>query len=182
MIISEEARKLHEESIVVDLHIDPILQHFLFGYDLREEHHASWKPRKRRLLFHLISLYAKLRNLHQPFFNHIDIPRMVRGGYTFGAFGVHYWPCQSETGWKMIQKQIAYLHQITTEDDRLILANNPEDIRRAFQQKKIAAFIGVEGTHCLGQDGKQTMIMRLNRMEELYKKHGVCYLTLTHFS
>ncbi|MFQ5751958.1 MAG: dipeptidase, partial [bacterium] len=65
---------------------------------------------------------------------------------------------------------------------RLILANNPEDIRRAFQQKKIAAFIGVEGTHCLGQDGKQTMIMRLNRMEELYKKHGVCYLTLTHFS
>ena len=36
--ISNEAHNLHQESIVVDLHIDPIIQQALFGYHLSDEH------------------------------------------------------------------------------------------------------------------------------------------------
>ena len=98
--ISEEAKKLHEQSIVVDLHIDPIIQQFLFGYDLSEEHDSTWKPHKKRWLFGLLQGFANFKRLHRPFFNHIDIPRMIKGGYTLGAFGIHTWPRQSEKGWQ----------------------------------------------------------------------------------
>ena len=38
--ISTEA-KLHQQSIVVDLHIDPIIQQALFGYHLSDAHAPS---------------------------------------------------------------------------------------------------------------------------------------------
>ena len=46
--IADEARNLHQESIVVDLHVDPIIQQALFGYHLSDEHEPTWKPQKRR--------------------------------------------------------------------------------------------------------------------------------------
>ncbi len=87
--ISKETQKLHQESIVADLHVDPIIQQALFGYHLSDEHDPSWKPPKRRWLFNFVQLFTKLKKLHSPCFNHIDIPRMLKGGYTFGAFGIH---------------------------------------------------------------------------------------------
>jgi membrane dipeptidase len=180
--ISEEARRLHEQSIVIDLHIDPIVQQLLFGYDLRQEHNSSWRPQKRRLVFYLAQIYARLRRLHGPFFNHIDLPRMLKGGYTFGAFGVHYWPVQSEMGWKAIKKQMTYFNQMVDQDDRIIFAKRPQDIHQAFKKGKLAGFLGVEGAHCLGKGGKKTMKIRLDRVEELFESYGVRYLTLAHFS
>lgn len=180
--ISDEARKLHQEIIVIDLHVDPIIQQFLFGYDLSEEHDSSWEPQKRRLLFRSIQVYAKLRRLHRPFFNHIDLPRMIKGGYTAGAFGIHFWPMQIEKGWRAIQRQMKYFHGVVKNDAKIILAKRPEDVRRAFQQGKLAGFLGVEGAHCLGGGGKKTINKRIDRIGELFKNFGVRYLTLAHFS
>ncbi|MFQ5823296.1 MAG: dipeptidase [bacterium] len=168
--------------MVIDLHIDPIIQQFLFGYDLRHEHNSSWKPKKRRLLFYLTKMYGGLSRLHRPFFNHIDLPRMVKGGYTFGGFGIHYWPIQSEKGWESIKKQMDYFKQVVEQDDRIIFAKRPEDIRQAFKKGRLSGFLGVEGAHCLGPGGKKTMKKRLDRIEELFKIYRVRYLTLAHFS
>lgn len=180
--VTEEVRKLHQESIVIDLHVDPIIQQFLFDYDVRQEHNLSWKPKKRRLIFQLIKMCSGFGWLHRPFFNHIDLPRMLRGGYTFGAFGIHYWPVQSEKGWQAIKKQMDYFKEVVEQDDRIIFAKGPEQIRQAFREGKLAGFLGVEGAHCLGEGGQETMKIRLDRVEELFETYGVRYLTLAHFS
>jgi len=44
--ISTEAHTLHQQSIVIDLHIDPIIQQALFGYLLSHEHDPTWQPPK----------------------------------------------------------------------------------------------------------------------------------------
>ena len=180
--ISTEAQNLHQESIVVDLHVDPIIQQVLFGYHLSDEHDPSWKPPKRRWLFNFVQRVTKLQKLHCPCFNHIDIPRMLKGGYTFGAFGIHSPPFRSEKCWDTIKKQLDYFHELITEDDRIILATEPADIRRAFKQGKLAGFPVIEGVHCLGKPGKETQQQRLDRIAELYTKFGVRYFTLTHFT
>lgn len=171
-----------EESILTDLHIDPIIQHFLFDYDIREAHDESWRPRKRRWLFHLVKSFARLRGWHQPFFNHIDMPRMLKGGYAFGAFGIHHWPVQSEKGWQNILRQLAYFHRVVEHNQRLIVARTPADISRARQENKVAGFPAVEGAHCLGAGGKGSTAKRLARLDELFKKYSVRTLTLAHFS
>lgn len=180
--ITKEAKKLHEQSIVVDLHVDPIIQHFIFGYDISKEHHPSWKPEKHRLALKLIKMYAGIRGLHRPFFNHIDLPRMLKGGYTAGGFGIHFWPFQLEMGWEGIKNQINYFHQVVEKENNLILGKSPEDIRHAFKQRKLAGFMGVEGAHCLGKGGSKTIKRRLDRIEELFEDCSVRYLTLAHFS
>ena len=48
---SPEAQNLHQESIIVDLHVDPIIQQALFGYHLSEEDAPTWQPQQRRWLF-----------------------------------------------------------------------------------------------------------------------------------
>jgi len=87
--VSTGAQNLDQDSIVVVLHVDPIIQQALFGYHLSDEHDPTWKPPKRRWLFNSVQSVTKLQKLHCPCFNHIDIPRMLKGGYTFGAFGIH---------------------------------------------------------------------------------------------
>ncbi len=54
----------------------------------------------------------------------------------------------------------------------LVLARTAEDVRRAHKQGKIAALIGIEGGHMLGND---------IRMVRIYSELGVRYMTLSHF-
>ena len=180
--ISKEAQKLHRESIVVDLHVDPIIQQALFSYHLSDTHDPSWQPPKRRWLFNTVQLITKLKKLHSPCFNHIDIPRMHKGGYTFGAFGIHSPPFRTDKSWETIQKQLNYFQQVVNSDDRIILAKEPADIRSAFKQGKLAGFPAIEGVHCLGKSGKHTQQQRLDRIDELFNKFGVRCITLTHFT
>ena len=133
--ISKEAQKLHQKSMVIDLHVDPIIQQALFSYHLSDTHDATWKPPKRRCLYNLVQRITKLKNLHSPCFNHIDIPRMLKGGYTFGALGIHSPPFRSERCWQTIQKQLNYFQQVVNSDDRITLATEPADIRRAFENR-----------------------------------------------
>ncbi|MCH7755637.1 membrane dipeptidase [candidate division KSB1 bacterium] len=58
----------------------------------------------------------------------------------------------------------------------------PADIRRAFEQGKLAGFPAIEGAHCLGKRGKHTQQQRLDRIDELFNKFGVRCITLTHFT
>ncbi len=59
--ISTEAQNLHQESIVIDLHIDPIIQQALFGYHLSDAHDPNWQPQKRRWLYSLVKARHKTK-------------------------------------------------------------------------------------------------------------------------
>lgn len=180
--LSPRARELHERSTVIDLHVDCILQQRLFGYDVRAAHDRSWRFAWPSFGYDLLRAGARLVGHHRPFFNHADIPRMIRAGYSCVAFGIHYWPVQSEAGWEEINRQIDYFFDVLLRDDRVVCARDPEDVRRAKQLGKLAAFLGVEGVHCLGERGRQSERRRLERLKFLFDERGVRYVTLAHFS
>ena len=175
---STQAQNLHQESIVVDLHVDPIIQQTLFGYHLSDSHSANWKPEKKSWLYNLVKCVTKLQKLHCPCFNHFDIPRMLKGGYTFGAFGIHSPPFRSERCWQTIQKQLDYFHELINEDDRIFLATEPVDIRRAFEQASLPDFLPLKASIAWAHRGKKTSTNGLTRIAELFNKFGVRCITL----
>jgi len=179
--LAQQVRALHEASLVVDLHVDSLIQQRLFGYDLAAEHDGRRTLGLAAWPFELLRLGAAALGQHRPLFNHADIPRMVRGGYNCVGLGLHAWPRQSERGWREINRQIDCFERLLDSDPRLVLARTPDDVLAAAEGGKLAAFLGVEGTHCLGAGGRKNEARRLDRLEQLQRR-GVRYLTLAHFS
>ncbi len=122
-----EAQSLSSESIVVDLHVDIILQKRLFGYDPLRRHGAGWRG--------------------QPLFWHTDIPRMLDAAYTCAALGLHYWPWESARGWREIQRQLAEMEWLLSS--QVCLARCAGDIERAHHEGRLAICAGIEGAHVL---------------------------------
>lgn len=137
----------------VDLHVDSIIQQRLFGYDVRTRHRRGIRG--------------------QPLFWHADIPRMVEAGYRGAFMGIHYYPWESERGWRELRAQIAYLDEIAAADERTVRIRSTEDWDRARHQDRLGLIPGVEGAHMLN-----ARIERVTDLAEL----SVAYLTLTHFS
>lgn len=137
----------------LDLHVDSIIQQRLFRYRVTHRH------------------AAKLRG--QPLFWHADVPRMIEAGYDGACLGIHYWPWESEGGWREANAQIDYLDDVVARDERVLRVRSPSDWANARTAGKLALAPGVEGAHML--DG------RLERVEELARRN-VAYMTLTHFS
>lgn len=143
--VSERAQKLHFSSIVVDTH-DDTTQRFLDpNFDLGVRHPDG----------------------------SIDIPRMREGG--LGAIFFSIWIPSKITGPQAVQKALdqidAVRETVRKHPNDLVLATSAEDIRRAHAQHKIAALMGVEGGHMIGNDAS---VLRL------YAALGVRYMTLTH--
>jgi membrane dipeptidase len=151
--IRDDVRAFHEAQLVIDLHVDSIIQQRLFRYDLRKRH----RPLMRR----------------QPFIWQADIPRMLEGGYTAAVLGIHYWPFEWKRAWRAIGKQLAYLERVVAQDDRVLLARTAADLERAHAEGKLALMAGLEGAHMLGRD--------LDHLDEAAAR-GALYLTLAHFS
>jgi membrane dipeptidase len=138
----------------LDLHVDSIIQNRLFWYDITKKHRSGFSG--------------------QPLFWHADIPRMLEAGYHGACLGIHYFPWQSEAGWRAINRQLDYLDEVAKSDDRVRRVWRPEtwaDIEETSDQLAIAP--GVEGAHVLNG--------RVDRIDTLAER-GVSYLTLTHFS
>lgn len=138
---------------LIDVHVDSIIVQRLFGYDVTAAHRSGLRG--------------------QPLFWHADIPRMIEAGYTGALMGIHYYPWESEGGWKEMKAQIAYLDEVASEHEQTLRAYRPEDFERAVRNGKLALMPGVEGAHMLNG--------RIERVAELAEL-GVGYLTLTHFS
>jgi membrane dipeptidase len=151
--IRDDVRAFHAAQIVIDLHVDSIIQQRLFRYDMRKRH----RPLMRR----------------QPFIWQADIPRMLEGGYTAAAMGIHYWPFEWKRGWRAVGKQLAYLERVVATDERVLLARTAADIERAHAEGKLALMAGLEGAHLLGGD--------LAHLDEAAAR-GALYLTVAHFS
>ena len=144
--MSEQSRTLHFSSIVLDTHDDTTQLFFNPDYDL-----------------------ARHNTIGQ-----VDIPRMHEGGMNAIFFSI--WIDGHILGPRAIQKaldQIDAVRQNVKKNSKdMVLARSADDVRRAHQEGKIAALMGIEGGHMLGND---------IRMVRIYGDLGVRYMTLTHF-
>ena len=143
--VSEKAKKLQSSSIVVDTHDDTT----------------------QRLLDPTFDLAARQTD------GNIDIPRMRDGGLTAIFFSI--WIPGKIMGPAAVQKALkqidAVRETVRKHPNELVLATTADDVRAAKQQNKIAALMGVEGGHMIGND---LSVLRT------FAALGVRYMTLTH--
>jgi membrane dipeptidase len=144
--IAERARTLHFSSIVLDTHDDTTQRFFSKDFDIGK---------------------------HNPD-GHVDIPRLREGGMNAIFFSI--WIDGRIMGPPAVQKaldQIDAVHENVRKYSKdLMFCRTAAEVREAHKQGKIAALIGVEGGHMIGND------IRVLRM---FGNLGVRYMTLSHF-
>src|SRR5712692_6478259 len=144
--ITERAKKLHFSSIVLDTHDDTTQRFFSKNYDIGKRNPDG----------------------------HVDIPRMREGGMNAIFFSI--WIDGRTMGPPAVQKaldQIDAVHENVRKNSKdLVFCRTATEVREAHKQGKIAALIGVEGGHMIGND------IRVLRM---FGDLGVRYMTLSHF-
>jgi membrane dipeptidase len=144
--VAERAHKLHFSSIVLDTHDDTTQRFFSKNFDLGKRNPDG----------------------------SIDIPRMREGGMNTIFFSI--WIDGRTMGPVAVQKALdqidAVRENVRRYSNDLVLARTAEDVRRAHAQGKIAALMGVEGGHMIGND---------LRMVRIFADLGVRYMTLAHF-
>jgi len=144
--IAERAHKLHFSSIVLDTHDDTTQRFFSKDFDLGKRNSDG----------------------------HIDIPRMREGGMNGIFFSI--WIDGRIMGPPAVQKaldQIDAVHENVRKYSKdMVFCRTADEVRRAHAQGKIAALIGVEGGHMIGND------IRVLRM---FGDLGARYMTLSHF-
>lgn len=150
--ISPEAQALHDDCIVIDLHADT-LELVRVGLDLSREHRSmGW-------MGHVLG--------------HVDLPRMQRGGLSGQFFGVVIPPwTRPGRAIERVRRQAELLRASCEKfTDSLSLATCADDVRKAHQQGKTAALIGVEGTY--GLIGDEVAVAALTEL-------GVAYVGPAH--
>jgi membrane dipeptidase len=143
--ISEKAKKLHFSSIVVDTHDDTTQRLLDPHFDITSPHMDG----------------------------NVDVPRMRDGGLTAIFFSI--WISGKILGPDAVKQALdqidAVRETVHKHPDELMLATTADDIREAKKQHKIAALMGVEGGHMMGND---LAVLRT------FAALGVRYMTLTH--
>jgi membrane dipeptidase len=145
--LAERAHKLQFSSMVIDTHDDTTQRFFSkAGFDLGKRNPDGA----------------------------IDIPRMREGGMNGIFFSI--WIDGRILGPPAIQKALdqidAVRENVAKYPKEIVMARTAEDVRRAHAQGKIAALMGVEGGHMIGND---------IHMVRIFSDLGVRYMTLTHF-
>src|SRR5208283_1244371 len=143
--ISDKAKSLHFSSIVIDTHDDTTQRLLDPKFDLAARHTTG----------------------------SIDIPRMREGNLSALFFSI--WISGKIMGPEAVQKALdqidAVRETVRKHPNDLVLATTADEIRAAHAQNKIAALIGVEGGHMMGND---LSVLRT------FAALGVRYMTLTH--
>jgi membrane dipeptidase len=105
---------------------------------------------------------------------HTDIARMKQGGMTAQFFSIYVDKKYVQEGGSarraMDMIDVVY-RAVERHPNDLVFATSVADIRRAKQQKKIAALMGIEGGHAIENS--------LSALRDFYRL-GVRYMTLTH--
>src|SRR5271165_3110808 len=143
--LSDKANALHFSSIVIDTHDDTTQRLLDPKFNLADRHSDG----------------------------NIDIPRMRDGGLSAIFFSI--WIPSKTTGPEAVKEALdqidAVRETIRKNPSDLLLATSADDIREARKQHKIAALMGVEGGHMIGND---LSVLRT------FAALGVRYMTLTH--
>src|SRR5450755_259746 len=130
--ISDQARRLHFSSIVVDTHDDTTQRFFSKDFDLGKRNPSG----------------------------HVDIPRMREGGLSAIFFSI--WIDGRTMGPLAIQRALdqidAVQQNVRKYSKDLAFARTANDVRHAHEQGKIAVLMGIEGGHMLGNDIRMVRI------------------------
>lgn len=153
----DEARALHDEICVIDLHADTPKLMDKLGYDLAERHERPM-PKRVNLV------------------GHVDLPRLRDGGVAAQFFAFWTWPTYIPgTGRSCTSSVLAQLdaldEAVAKHPDELVWTRTGADVRAAKAAGKIAILGGIEGGHAL--DGKVEHI-------EMFSRRGVRYLGPLH--
>jgi membrane dipeptidase len=142
-----EALKIHRKSIVVDTHNDITSMMLDDGYDIG------------------VSSVGKY---------HTDIARMKEGGLTAEFFSVYVdrkYATEGGSARRALDMIDVVYRAAERYPNEFLMATSVADIKRAKQQKKIAALMGIEGGHAI-----ENSLMALRDFYRL----GIRYMTLTH--
>jgi membrane dipeptidase len=124
--ISDQSKKLHSSSIVIDTHDDTTQRLLDPKFDLAIRHNDG----------------------------NIDIPRMKEGGLDAIFFSI--WISSKILGPEAVKRALdqidAVRETVRKHPNDLTLATSAADIRDAKKQHKIAVLMGVEGGHMMGND------------------------------
>ena len=150
----DEARALHDECCVLDLHADTAKLMDKLGYDLAMRH----DPMPRRI------------NV----FGHVDMPRLREGGVAGQFFSFWTTPYPERGCARSVADQLDALDDaIARHPGELAWTRSGAEVRAAKAAGRIAALGGIEGGQAL--EGQLGAI-------EPFARRGVRYLGLLHFS
>jgi membrane dipeptidase len=152
IVVSDRARKIHADSILVDGHND-------LPWAVRTEGSSSFDK------FDIAHAQPKL---------HTDIPRLRAGGVKAQFWSVYVPASRAKNGTALATtlEQIALVKaMIARYPETFELALSADDVRRVCATGKIASLIGVEGGHSIENS--------LAVLRQLYRE-GARYMTLTH--
>jgi membrane dipeptidase len=150
-----DARALHDQCHVLDLHADTAKLMDRLGFDLAERHD---RPMPAALNY----------------VGHVDLPRLRDGGVAGQFFGMWTVPYPERGCGASVHRQLDALDAaIARHPDQITWAMTPAQIRAAKASGKIAALGGIEGAQAL--EGDPATI-------EAFAARGVRYVGLLHFT
>ena len=152
VVLTDEARELHQSAILIDGHND-------LPWELRAQGSLS---------FEKLDISKRQESLQT------DIPRLREGGVGAQFWSVYVPASTAHDGTALTAtlEQIEMVNaMIARYPETFALALTVNDIERARESGKIASMIGVEGGHSIENS--------LNVLRQLYKL-GARYMTLTH--
>ena len=154
-MISSEAKALHAQALIIDLHCDLLLTDFFLRWDWRRRHRPNPLPGSALM-------------------GHCDIPRLREGNMGCMALGIVVSPFRRASGPAAIRSDLEKMHRRAASfSDDLTVASSPQAIRTARARGRIACFAGLEGAH--GLNG------RLDDLAE-FRDRGLGYVGLAHFT
>ncbi len=149
----DQARRIHAECLVLDLHADTFLAVRYRKADIAKRHMApiGWAP----------------------FMLHCDLPRWREGGLKAQGLGLVATKLMTRRPREHALETVELMHRtIAANANDIELTRTPDALEAAVAKGKLAVFVGMEGAHMYGGDIASV---------EKFHERGVVYVTLAHF-
>lgn len=194
MRISNQAKNLHKNSIVIDLHCHPSLKVSLFNYKFAEKHSTT--------------------TIFDPWEMQVDIPKLQKGGVN-SIISKIYIPergliedCELlEIAEPFIKTFWEHIIDCVERDDpfgaryqtngildqfenqvkdaaksgtKITVAKNFNELKSAIDEGNIVVLHAIEGAHSLGRNLHDPQFDYIDSLNDFYNR-GVCMITLAHF-